>query len=435
MTYITTWRLLAPQGLPFTPSTSFMSLSSINLMLGLDLILEILDCLAVPLPFHQRASSPGVLANCCLVCKAWLPHAQKLLFRRIILPHNIYSEPYLRGTTRNSLPSFLAAIDPANERGKRLASCVLSLTVRHTGRDRVSDSSSLATALLRTPNLRHLDVTTISCDFDAETLSLLRKKGPRITSLCILQDFSFSAPRHIQMMHDVIAAFPSIRLLEISSAPSGTLHAFDPPPNLSLASLKIHTKLVADIGPCLASLLGHPPTSNPKEVGLHGVGRLGRHNDTSGPGLQLLAHNSADTHLPAHSTHLRSLSVKTIADAEPYFAHCPNLERLELSRFPHPETFERIPRTLIGLAISGPPLWESAAAESGKRTTVEGALISALEAFPRLESLTWSVCPIREFVVLDEWCRKRGVGFRFSSGVVTDDNTVELELRQKYLQI
>ncbi|KAJ7440345.1 hypothetical protein B0H11DRAFT_1933843 [Mycena galericulata] len=150
-----------------------MSEHSINSVLDLDLILEILDCLAVPLPVHQQACDPTVLAACSTVCKSWSSHAQRLLFRRVIIPNNIYREPHRRGTTWDTLPSFLAAIDPATEHGRHLASSVLCFTLRHKGRERTVDPTGLATALLRTPNLRHLDVTTVLCDFGPETLALL----------------------------------------------------------------------------------------------------------------------------------------------------------------------------------------------------------------------------------------------------------------------
>ncbi|KAJ7458830.1 hypothetical protein B0H11DRAFT_184718 [Mycena galericulata] len=267
-----------------------MSEHSINSVLGLDLILEILDCLAAPLPFHQRACDLSVLAACSYVCKSWSSHAQMLLFRRVIIPNNIYRGPHRRGATRNTLPSFLAAIDPATERGRHLASTVLCLTLRHTGLDPTVDPIGRATALLRTPNLRHLDITTVLCNFDPETLARLRESGPRITSLCILQDFSPLPEEHPRRMHQLVAAFPSIRLLEISSGFSAMLAPFDPPLALPLVSVKFDTPFIQDIAPCLASLLS-PPSEN------------GEHESEP---LQLISHKSHNGYPCALSTVLQA---------------------------------------------------------------------------------------------------------------------------------
>lgn len=53
----------------------------------------------------------------------------------------------------------------------------------------------------------------------------------------------------------LVASFPSIRLLEITSDLNKSLLPFDPAPNLSLVAVKFNTTLVEDVGPCLASLM------------------------------------------------------------------------------------------------------------------------------------------------------------------------------------
>ncbi|KAJ6550850.1 hypothetical protein DFH09DRAFT_1500277 [Mycena vulgaris] len=390
-----------------------MTSMPIHAVLGPDLILEILECLAVPLPFHQRSCNLPVLAACSAVCKAWSSHAQRLLFRRVILPHNIYREPYRIATSRNSLPSFLAAIDPATERGRWLAESVLSLTLRHTGREPTSDPTGLATALLRTPNLRHLDVTTVSCDFDVETLKRLRQFGPRITSLCILQDFSPFEAQHTRIMHQLVASFPTIRLLEITSNLNSSLPPFDPPPSLSLVAVKFNTKLVQDIGPCLASLVNPAEEEEP---------------------LQMLWHKSKGGHpsmlgavLQDHGTCLRSLSVKTLDAAQVSLELCTRLERFELGRFPDNTTLGIIPRTIKALAISGVP-------DNGSLDLDE--LVQRLASFPDLKMLTWSSCPRPALFPALQWmCNKRGIDLRISPVELPDDNAVELELRRKYIRI
>ncbi|KAJ7040595.1 hypothetical protein C8F04DRAFT_1311119 [Mycena alexandri] len=305
-----------------------------NSILGPDLILEILDSLAVPLYLHQRSCDLSVLATCSAVCKAWSPHAQRLLFRRVVLPNNIYQEPFRRGSTRNNLPSFLDAIDPETERGRWLAESVIGLTLRHTGRTRTLDSAALATALLRTPNLRHLDTTTICCDFDSETLARLRESGPLITSLCILQDIALGPEQHKRTMHQLVASFPSIRLLEITSDLNSLLPPFNPLPNLSLVCVKFNTTMVQDVGPCLTSLM----------------------NSAAEP-LQVLWHKSLGSHpsqlgtvLRTHGERLRSLSVKTLEPEQlVHLALCARLERFEVGRFPDAATFASIPRMITHL--------------------------------------------------------------------------------------
>ncbi|KAF7358486.1 hypothetical protein MVEN_00899100 [Mycena venus] len=396
-----------------------MSGIPIHAVLSPELILEILDALAVPLQFHERSCDLSVLAACTTVCKAWSAHAQRLLFRRVILPNNFYREPHARGATRDSLPSFLAAIDPETERGRWLAESVVSFTLRHTGRGLTADSASLATALLRLPNLRHLDVTTIFCNFDPETVARLRESGPRLVSLAISKDFVPAMGQHTRIMHQLVALFPSLRLLEITSNLNETLVPFDPPPNLSLVCAKFNVALVEDIAPCLASLL-NPQADAP---------------------LQVLWHKSRGGHpsvlddvLRTHGLHLRSLALKTLdpEDASPAIAQCAVLERFEYGRFPDAAILALIPRSITALAICG------VHTENGNghfERYVDG-LVQALPTFPHLKALTWSACPQPVMFPALEWmCSERGIELRISAAELTDDNAVELDLRQKYIRI
>ncbi|KAF8190641.1 hypothetical protein K438DRAFT_1970940 [Mycena galopus ATCC 62051] len=378
-------------------------------------MLEILDCLCVPVQFHQRSCDLSILAACSTVCKAWSSHAQRLLFRRVILPNNIYREPLGRGSTRSSLPSFLAAIDPDTERGRWLAESVISLTLRHTGRTLTADSAALATVLLRTPNLRHLDVTTIFCNFDSEAVVRLRESGPRLTSLSVWQDFAPSAGHHTIIMHRLVSLFPSIRLLEITSNLNFSLAPFDPPLNLSLVCAKFNTTLAADVGPCLASLL-NPAADTPLQVFWHKS--KGGHASVLGDVLRL------------HGPQLRSIAFRTVDPAEACvaLADCRALERFEFGRFPDAATLALIPRAIKALAVCGVP-------ENGHSRDVDG-LAQALSTFPHLKVLTWSYCPQPLMLpALEEICRIRGIELRTSTAEVTDDNAVELELRREYIRI
>ncbi|KAJ7214259.1 hypothetical protein B0H12DRAFT_1155541 [Mycena haematopus] len=337
-------------------------------VLSLDLMLEILDCLALPLHFHQR--------SCDL--SAWSSHAQRLLFRRVILPSNVYRNPLGRGAAPNSLPSFLAAIDPGTERGRWLSESVVSLTLRHTGRTRTADSAALATALLRTPNLRHLDVTTIFCNFDTETVARLREFGPRLASLSVLQD---SPPLRAPHAHHAPASrpLPVHQATRITSNLNFDLAPFDPPPNLSLVCAKFNTTLAVDIGPCLTSLL-NPEADTPSR--------------------------SSEPHFARARAHLRSIALRTIDPVESSavaLAECRVLERFELGRFPDAATIALIPRSIRALAICGEP-------ENGEG---DSALLRELE----------------------KYCQLRGIQLRASAVEMHDENAVEIELKKKYIRI
>ncbi|KAJ7609537.1 hypothetical protein FB45DRAFT_368546 [Roridomyces roridus] len=431
---------------------------SINSVLSQDLILDILDHLAVPLAFHERKCDLSVLSACSQVCRAWSPHSQRLLFQRLILPHNIHRSPYLRGTSRNALPSFLDAIDPTTERGRHLGSCVLSFTLRHTGRDAdvvVTYPVWLATALLRTPNLRHLNVTTLLCDFNQDALEDIRERGPKITSLCILQDFSPAVVQHRRIMHQLVAAFPTIRLLEVTANLSPTLTPFDPPVNLALVSVKFNAMLATDFGPCLASLMQKPTKESE-------VDSPPKHSE----GLQLISHTSTRDSLPTlsailtqHAPSLRSLSLKTLAldspESQDALRNCTRLERLELGVLPSPSSSSSIaaslsalPQTLTTLLIGGP----RAAPPDSLAVEALTRYIQMDSALPKLRTLSWHVSGSSPTQELIEVCRARGVelNVRTGPGVNVDaglldggrdggdlieENAVEVELRRRYLRI
>ncbi|KAJ7641868.1 hypothetical protein FB45DRAFT_362715 [Roridomyces roridus] len=351
-------------------------MASINTILGIDIILEVLDCFAAPVVSHHNPDLPA-LSICSLVCRSWCSHAQRHLFRRVTIVSD-ESEPH-QSARRISL--FLDAIHPATERGRYLGSCVLALTLRH------ADRKGLSKALLRVPNLRHLDTTTSSCDFDAPTLTALREKGPKITSLCIQEDFSFFPGQHSGRMHRLVAALPSIRLLEITSNANSTLPPFDPPPKLSLVAVKFKTTLVQDIGPCLSSL-------------------------TAGEGLQLLLHESlrgtkSFAPTPDIGLNLRSLSLQTIDADALGLTRCTSLERFELGRFPDLATLRAIPRSITALSISGTP-----AANVPVGISFATFLEELESGFPNLRTLTWTVDilpPVFAREALEGVCKRRGV--------------------------
>ncbi|KAJ7668782.1 hypothetical protein DFH06DRAFT_1182470 [Mycena polygramma] len=340
------------------------------------------------------------LARCSMVCKAWSAHAQRLLFRRVILSAKTTGDRF------RPLPSFLAAIDPATEHGHWLAGCVVSLLLTHRGIPITSEPTWLAAALLRTRNLRHLSAPTLFLKFDMETLARLRESGPRITSLCIRQDYQDYSTKHRHITQQIVACFPSVRILEIAGF-RPVLHPFDPPLKLALVAFKFSSWARESAGPYLASLLDPHPEE--------------------GTALQDLWHwsdGAVTDILKAHGTHLRSLSVKALQPTPTSLAvACPHLERFEIQCFPDASMLALIHRSITTLVIRNMP--------PGPADV--DALVQALETFPCLKTLMWqSYSP-----ALNEVCEMRGIQVRVlvRNKAPRDDNEVQLELRQKYIRI
>ncbi|KAJ7808044.1 hypothetical protein B0H13DRAFT_2386035 [Mycena leptocephala] len=382
--------------------------------LSLDLILEILDCLAVPLHFHQRSSDRFSLVACSLVCKAWSSCAQRLLFRRVVLRQTDRG-----GTIRDSFMSFLPAIDPTTERGQWLIDSIVSLTLGHTSQRQTLKSRQLAFLLLKMPNLRELNVSTsrISCNsFDSETITYLRDFGPRIVALAVFGD------QRTHLTQQLVAAFPSIRILEIDHSTRQAisyLRPFGAPLNLSLVSFKIYTMIVDDIGPCLDWLVGPSPDTNaPLQLFMH---------------LPLSSAQLGDV-LEAHGAHLRFLLVSCFeAEVTSIALACPKLERLHLTQFPSAKTLALIPRSITVLALRCGPY-----ERVGFRQ-----FLAALETFPNLKMLIWSEYRYTDLPVdLKRVCSQRGIELRMPSTHSSMDsiidgyyNAIEVELRKKYIRI
>ncbi|KAJ7668778.1 hypothetical protein DFH06DRAFT_1322017 [Mycena polygramma] len=358
--------------------------------LSLDLILEILDLLAVPVHFHGERSDVSVLAACSTVCKEWSPHAQRLLFRRVILPARLPRGPHDDRRTRKLARSFLSAIDPATEHGRWLG------------------ESILATAMLRTPNLRHLDVTTAV--FNSETLVQVQGLGARVKSLRVEHVVSRNLTHDSRIMQQIVACFPSIRILEIGGF-DPVLAPFDPPLDRSLVCFKYHVESRRDIGPYLASLLNPNPD---KSTALQVLSYMG-----TGLGLENV--------LNAHGTHLRSLTVQSFL-RDSIAVTCPHLERFAMRRFPTTETLRLLPRSITALAMRGMPT-------TGADELNEFA--QETESFPRLKTLAWAWCvstypPIA--AVASVW-QKRGMELHLSGKDDVGEDPLDVELRRKYIRI
>ncbi|KAJ6457845.1 hypothetical protein C8R47DRAFT_168396 [Mycena vitilis] len=370
--------------------------------LSLELIMEILDRLAVPMhedpqALYQKGDALRLaLAQCSTVCKAWSAYSQRLLFRRVILRAT-------ESRRRNSLSSFLTVIGPATEHARWLAESVVSLSLTPDRGPLGYESTCLVTVLLRTPNLRHLDAPTSFVEFDSQTLAHLRESGPRITSLWLEQDLRDSSKTQ-RILRQTIACFASIRILDIGCPSGSVLLPFEPPLNLPLACFTFTSSGDEAVGPYLASLLA--------------------------PGsLQTLCHWSyaaVTDVLQTHGRGLRALSIKALEPSQVSLAEaCPCVERFEILHFPDAATLARIPPTITTLVIRTIP----------PTTASLDHVIQALETFAHLKTLQLSgPCRSRP---LETACKRRGIKLRivFVNALPGWDDPVKLELQEKYIRV
>ncbi|KAJ7670936.1 hypothetical protein DFH06DRAFT_1370262 [Mycena polygramma] len=255
---------------------------------------------------------------------------------------------------------------------------------------------------------------TTTAVFDPETLVQVQELGARITSLRLEHVISRIGTDDSRIMQQIVACFPSIRILEICGF-DPVLAPFDPPLNMSLVSFKYHAESRQDIGPYLASLL------NP--------------NPDKSTALQVLSVTGTDLMLEhvlnAHGTHLRSLTVKASLPNS-IAVTCPHLERFALRRFPTTETLRLLPRSITALAMRGMPPTTGADGLGGIDKFAQ-----EIESFPRLKTLAWAWCvptypPIA--AVASVW-QKRGIELHLSGKDDVGEDPLEIELRRKYIRI
>ncbi|KAJ7611892.1 hypothetical protein DFH06DRAFT_1485051 [Mycena polygramma] len=403
-----------------------------------ELVLEVLDTLAVPLAFPVDADClPGqtALLSCSLVCKSWSTHSQRLLFRRVSIDTQWtgWAAPYntvVLSKNVNKITSFLETITRDTEKSRWLAQNVLSLLLRPHSSTRPSVIVSMLTNL---PNLRELDILGISCRFSDAEYTHLRNSGLGIRSLRINADHSgpitSMGPPAWPDVVKLIAALPALRMLDITANNFQIIptiaDTIPQPLGLGLVSFKFSSKWVADTSTFLASLT---------------AGR------TDGDHVQLYGHTlsatPADLHgvLTAHGPHLRSLVAPGKLKDTQVLSLCTLLERFECETIPSDELVAAIARTITVLAVTNPTPDPVAAPASYRPPPSEilsvAHLTQQLDTFPKLRAFTWIGSTTHpDFLALQERCGALGIDMRCRGINSLSDDEIQFALRCELLQI
>ncbi|KAJ7794084.1 hypothetical protein B0H14DRAFT_132404 [Mycena olivaceomarginata] len=403
-----------------------------------ELILEILDMLAVPLGFSTvHHPDRTALLSCSLVCKRWSAYAQRLLFRRVVI-NDLWSRIFL-GTPIFTRPitriiSFSETITADTDKSRWLRGNVVSISLRPHPSARPNEILEILTKL---PNLRELDILGVACMFSDGELSRLREWGPSIRSLRVNADhagpLTSLGPQVWPAVIKLIAAIPAIRMLEITAS-TLPMPGVIPPLGLDLLLFKSCSKQAANLGPFLATLVG---------------GRTRADDD----GLQLFQTQSrtpADLHdiLSAHSSHLRSLVVRGELKDPRVLDLCTHLERFECDTLPADELVAAIPRTINALGVAYPTpepnKYLRSLRPSGMPTMSTASpyisvahLTEELGTFPHLRVLTWMGSTAHPgFIELQERCSGLGVEMRSqaTASFYLSDDYIEFSLRRRLLQ-
>ncbi|KIK62536.1 hypothetical protein GYMLUDRAFT_503955 [Collybiopsis luxurians FD-317 M1] len=400
-------------------------------MLAIELILEALDYLTIPLELSfplsidEHKPKHAALSACSLVCKDWSYFAQRLLFRRVIIRAD-FEKPF----SVSSYDTFLSAIDPHTEKGAWLASSIrmfIFFPRKDDGGGAVS--SQLLTALLRMPNLRHFDVFAAVCTFSDAQLAQLRAEGPKLNSLRINVDRWTTTPETVDPetnMYRLAACFPSLKVLDIGSIRGSTLRPASPPLNLPLTALTITLFRIANsLEACIACLVRNPEADYNGLQVLSTHARQGRRR----PGEE-------ESLVQTYGPTLLSLTVDfnqydTLAMA---LQQCTRLKRLELANFPTPALLPLLPRTLEDLSMSS---GRTSSYESGVEFPDLGPLMTEIENLPRLRKLTISYCGDNEphFDALRVVCRQRGIELRTSNGIYINGDDFMISVQKDLLEL
>ncbi|KAJ6506991.1 hypothetical protein C8R45DRAFT_971202 [Mycena sanguinolenta] len=408
-----------------------------------ELVSEILNFLSIPLGFpvaYLPASdlNYNALQSCSLVCKRWSTHAQRLLFRRVIIDNSSYPDGCLTVETRrrfklpialarrigwqpriNPILSFLKTITAGTGKSHWLCRQVLSLGLHYHASTTPTDILAILTNL---PHLCELVIGRVPSFSDAD-LVLLRRMGPSIRSLHIRRDVAPGSPAF-----RLIAAIPTLRILNIllndwPSAPSPVIHEIpDHVPPLGLCVLSFNCMSIGGptVGPLLTSLANGRADSQGLEVFYY------RH---FGPGKMHLGQV-----LAAHGSHIRSLLVEGLINDAHVLSCCTNLERFE-SNFLTEDIMAAIPRTINTLAIpffAGDHPQSSSSLAPPDISIVH--LTQQLDSFPMLRVLILKSSE-REFAALRNRCIELGIQLRYRRPIQLSDDAIQFELRSRLLKI
>ncbi|KAJ7731196.1 hypothetical protein B0H16DRAFT_1773010 [Mycena metata] len=394
-----------------------------------EILLEILEMLAIPLAFQAHEfPDRAALASCSLVCKSWSALSQQMLFQRVSIEDHWTGMLFMRGPTIDRLASFLSTITADTNKSRWLRESVRSIILR------LPSSSHIVDLLTHLPNLRELDIVGAACTFsEAELAQLQRSSSGSLRSLRVNTDYtgsitSFGAPAWPAVMK-LVSAIPTIRMLDITTNTVQQLTLHVPPLQLQLVSAKISSQRIADAGPFLVSMGHHPleifhQTKSLLDADLEGI-------------------------LSTHGGHLRSLSLQGPVSDVHALASCTHLERFECRTVPTEALMAAVPRTITALCVHHPvtptiqpvnlygavPSARVARMANGRQLPKPPVpliplrkplthLIQQLETLPRLRVFTWVGSPMHpEFDALKVRCTTLGIEFR-----VRATNSVSPEL-------
>ncbi|KAH0832343.1 hypothetical protein J3R83DRAFT_13359 [Lanmaoa asiatica] len=329
------------------------------------------------------------LANCSLVCTSWSVPAQSLLFRKTIK---------LRSHT---IPSFHAALIASAVRRKPMGDAVRSLDIS-VGRsmNESCQPKAFARLLQACPRLYDLSLSTYSLhEFDQFALAQLKDSGQGIRALN-LQYCGVQSP----VLFQLLGIWPHIRFLKIGTeiAAWPWRHPAETP---VLRQLTINEGAddIAERPPAHVSLYDLALSRIPQPAVLAWL--LG----SSVLSLRILDLReipgiAARETLAVHAPRLRSLRLLHFSlDAAAFLRQCTHLEEFVIYNIP----------VIVPLAPALPPSIEHLSFRNPLhdfRSTL-GPILDAIEVLPKLRIVTCDKNSegLREFVMLNKRCAKRGV--------------------------
>ncbi|KAJ7067496.1 hypothetical protein C8F01DRAFT_1247861 [Mycena amicta] len=379
-------------------------------MLDLDVVLEILDLLSVPLTFQSDEApehSLSTLSSCSLVCKSWSGYAQNLLFRRVYLyPEDVFvdvwsvrGDPLTWESTVRRLKSFVDIVTADTERGRFLAASVHALVLRAPSGEHVAE------LLICLPRLRSIDLNGKACMLSTDDLARITAAKPDIRSLRL---YAYQRDQ-MQRICDLLDALPTICMLDITLEGQPRFESLTPRVKLRLVSLKLNSEWLSDSSAVM------------KQLGVAGL-------DLDSQRESIFIAPDLEELFAVHQPTLRSLTIPFELPGSYHLSRCTRLERIEFEVFPDEQGILTIPLGVVAIAVG----------HTDDLPNVDN-LIARLPSFMRLRLVTW-LRPPRPLIstdalrMLEGACKELGIEFRMHRGNLSDDH-VEYELRQRILTV
>ncbi|KAF8314358.1 uncharacterized protein EI90DRAFT_3090449 [Cantharellus anzutake] len=354
-----------------------------NSNLAIELVLDILEILAAD-EARLNGKTPPSLINTALVCRAWAPISQSLLFRNVVL-----------GTQGQSI-QFLNAIHPRTEKAHFLRANIKSLEVLVSDEEdgRIITQAAFANILKLCPNVADLRLFYYCLrPLDRTTIDILRTV-PAPSSL------SLRSAQHPSPLWDLLSIWPTVQHLEVALWESPSIHTTQPPKATNAqqwAPYEVRWLDESDSGEDWAL----PHLLRPGSLRI----------------LQLLRIPSDDYFedlMKKHGPYLRSLrlcgpgggSVSPMREEIiPSLKNCTSLEEFKYMRIPSRNLLQALPPSLEHLQFQN---------NNRKPTSIRSLLewIEFSEKSRRLRVVTYNSCgdPLSEELRrLVEICRRRGI--------------------------